>query len=372
MRILILDSAYKAFLNAFYRDNPEAARWPYDRQWAAIMSEFFGVADAYSHSLRKAGHEAHEILWNAGALQQAWANEHGLVMRKPRRVPGRKGLLPWLVPSPYDDAAHQILEAQIKDWKPDVLYVQEMNYIRRPFLRRVRPYAKFICGQIACPIVPGADFREYDLILSSFPHYVDRFRRQKLRSEYLPLGFDPRVREHLQEDEPRRDVVFVGGVSRSFHPERVEFLERLQRLHPFDFWGSGDSTLEKDSPLRRAHQGHAWGLRMYSILHRARISLNYHIREADRFANNARLFEATGVGTLLFTDRKENLGDFFVPDREVVVFDSPDDCAEKIRYYLDHEAEREAVAKAGQARTLAEHTWQRRMETLTAILGKTM
>ena len=107
---------------------------------------------------------------------------------------------------------------------------------------------------------------------------------------------------------------------------------------------------------------------MYEILAASRITLNHHIGIAANYANNMRLFEATGVGALLLTDRKDNLHEMFEPGREVVTYDSPEECLEMIRHYLEHEDERRAIAEAGQLRTLREHSYTVRMEELSEVL----
>jgi spore maturation protein CgeB len=123
---------------------------------------------------------------------------------------------------------------------------------------------------------------------------------------------------------------------------------------------------------------------MYQRLRDSRITLNRHGEVVARFgqggvgvidvaknaANNVRLFEATGVGTLLLTDRKDNLSDMFEPGKEVAVYASADECVETIRYYLDHESEREAIARAGQERTLRDHNYDVRMQELGEILNR--
>ena len=109
---------------------------------------------------------------------------------------------------------------------------------------------------------------------------------------------------------------------------------------------------------------------MYALLRSARIVLNRHIREAGAFANNMRLYEATGVGSLLLTDAKANLPDLFEPGREVVVYETADDLVEQARYFLSHESERSAIAGAGQARTLRDHTYAVRMVELVEILER--
>jgi spore maturation protein CgeB len=108
---------------------------------------------------------------------------------------------------------------------------------------------------------------------------------------------------------------------------------------------------------------------MYRLLRDARISLNRHIAEAEGHANNMRLYEATGVGSMLLTDEGSNLSELFEPGREVVTYAGVDDLIEKARHYLAHEDERLTIAQAGQARTLRDHTYEVRMGELAQILG---
>jgi spore maturation protein CgeB len=91
------------------------------------------------------------------------------------------------------------------------------------------------------------------------------------------------------------------------------------------------------------------------------ITINRHIDVAGEYANNMRLFEATGCGALLFTDNKKNLNDIFVEGKEVIAYTSSSDLIDKIQYFFSHRQEGEAIAKAGQARTLKDHTYTIRM-----------
>jgi len=60
----------------------------------------------------------------------------------------------------------------------------------------------------------------------------------------------------------------------------------------------------------------------------------------------------------------------FDPGKEVVAYRTPEECAELIRYYLAHDDERQAIARAGQARTLREHTYEHRTKELIALVHK--
>jgi spore maturation protein CgeB len=91
---------------------------------------------------------------------------------------------------------------------------------------------------------------------------------------------------------------------------------------------------------------------------------------AENNANNMRLFEATGVGALLITDNKDNLGELFEVGKEVVSYSTPEEASELICYYLNHPDEAAAIARAGQERTLKEHTYENRIKELIPVLER--
>ena len=80
-----------------------------------------------------------------------------------------------------------------------------------------------------------------------------------------------------------------------------------------------------------------------------------------------RMFEATGCGALLLTDIKQNIYDFFTPD-QAVMYESPADAVYKIRSLLDVPEKLNWIAQNGQWRTLREHTYGKRMKTVSAKL----
>ena len=110
---------------------------------------------------------------------------------------------------------------------------------------------------------------------------------------------------------------------------------------------------------------------MYRIRQRSRIAISKHIRSAaGDHANIMAMYEITGVGALLMIDYASDLHTIFEVGKEVVAYRSVDECAEMINYFLAHEAERQAIASAGQERTLREHTYFHRMQELLEILGR--
>ena len=109
---------------------------------------------------------------------------------------------------------------------------------------------------------------------------------------------------------------------------------------------------------------------MYKILSRTKISFNRHIDVSLNNANNMRLFEATGMGSLLLTDKKDNLNQLFEIDKEIVTYSCKEEALEKVKYLLENPHKISEIALAGQARTLKDHSYEVRMKELIEILKK--
>jgi hypothetical protein len=361
VRVVILDTYYPAFLDALYSSRPELAEQPYDEQLHLLMECCFGTSDAYSRHLREFGHEAVEIVANCEPLQRTWARENGVRLRlRPRRR-----------------TLTRLAMQQIEQFDPDVIYVQDMGWMGPAELRRLSAGgSRLIAGQIASPPPPESYLSAYDLILTSFPHFVDRFRALRVDSEYFRLGFYERVLDRLRtegvapEPSARREhpVAFVGGLSPTVHRAGTAMLERLADSTPLEVWGYGVDALAARSPLRSRHHGEAWGLDMYRVLASSRVVVNRHIDVAEGYANNMRLYEATGVAAVVVTERAPNLPDLFEEDSEIVTYGDVDELESKLAYLLQHDDERQRIAAAGQARTLAAHSYRNRIAELVQIL----
>lgn len=345
-RCLFLNTYYAGFLDAHYSKTSESACQSYQRQKDALQSECFGDSDFYSEGLKKQGWDAQDLIVNCEILQQSWALEQN-----------------------FSGEGLEIAVEQIRQLTPDVIYLQDLHLATPAFLAAIRPLTTLIVGQIASKVPPQIDLQAFDILFSSFPHFVKEFRKQGVMAYYQPLAFDPRVLQKEKPLERKHQVTFVGTLSAD-HSLRMEFLEQLQAHVPFDCWGYQISPLVNGSRMQRQYHGEAWGGEMFSRLQESFMTLNYHVDIAGQFANNMRIFEATGCGALLMTDYKDNLQELFDIGREVVAYRSLEECADLIRFYLHHQDEARQIAKAGQARTLRDHTYDIRMAQTAEILER--
>jgi hypothetical protein len=190
-------------------------------------------------------------------------------------------------------------------------------------------------------------------------------------SEYLPLGFEPSILKEIPNQSRKYDVTFVGGISPA-HKQGFKLLNTIADRLSLEVWGYGKETLSPDSRLFRSHHGEVWGKDMYKIFLQSKITINRHIDVAENYANNARLYEATGCGALLITDEKANLGELFKVGKEVITYQNEEDLADKVKYYLKHDRERNNIAAAGQKRTIKCHNYRERMKTLNKIIKRYM
>lgn len=387
MRVLIINTDYPAFLRQLYAGSEGLAEMPYAAQIDVRNRSFFGVFDAYSRGFVANGHEAAEVHANNGHLQRRWAEERG---RKPartsrwgvrlerlaRRVLNRAVPRPMdtrnVLRSPFDIDPWQlvdILAAQIDAFRPDVILNQSVSEVGSDVLSAFRRRGRLIVGQIASPLPDDDDYAAYDLMISSLPNFVEHFRGLGLSAELNRLAFDRRVLDAVGPVDRDVPVSFVGSLSPA-HPKRAELIAWLAGRTAIDIWGNGLDQFPASSPVHRRYHGEAWGTDMFRVLARSQITINVHIGIAESFANNMRLYEATGMGALLITDNKSNIAEMFEPGQEIVCFDSREECLDLIERYRKDEAGRTRIAAAGQRRTLSEHTYIRRTRELAALFAE--
>ncbi len=144
---------------------------------------------------------------------------------------------------------------------------------------------------------------------------------------WLPAGASLHEKDYQLERDI--DVGFIGNISPNVHKRRKEIIDYLAD----EIKGLKVYTgvfLEEKAKLAS---------RMKIMVN---VSLNNDI--------NFRVFETLACGAMLLTDKIYNNGleNLFIDGTHLVTFETKEELAEKIRYYLNHDSEREAIAKSGQ------------------------
>lgn len=366
---------YKWYLDEVYRTNPFLCEATYQDQYKAIMDGCFGWADFWKKNLELAGpFEVTEIVTGAEILQKTWAKEHD-------------------VPYQADAWQLQILEEQIRIYEPTVWFAHDFSVIQSEFRLRMKkkyPFLKLIIGWDGIAIQDKDVFAGCDIILSCLPFVVEHYVSVGINAKFLPFGFETSLLNKIQKKSSHIDFSFIGSLilKEGFHSERLRLLAYLLRHTTLQVWlaslpergpfiknqlgrflrNQAHMTLSDISDtlsMIRANRGVLFGLPMYETLANSRLTLNVHTDRVGQTAGNMRLMEATGVGACLLTDWKENIVEYFEPEKEIVTFRSIDEAREKVGYLLTHPDERNKIAQAGQRRTLDQYSFKKRIETFS-------
>ena len=355
LRLLQAHTFYPSYLDAFYQRHPDLRAAPFAEQMRAILSDGFSSGHILTPALAELGYETMFVVANCIPLQARWLEESGLA---------RDG-------GEYTQS--DVLKMQIDAFQPDVLYMTNpVDYDSR-FLRTLTWKPRLTLGWRAACVAPDTDWTSYDLILSHLRASRDQALRLGAREvAFFHPGLPTWIADAVADETARFDVVFSGQWTDQ-HARRNAYLLALADAADADpalsvafYCGHENGTPPPE--IERRNLGARWGIEMHRALRSGRIVVNAEIDLAQRDAGNMRLFEATGSGCFLLTEDHPNLRRFFEPGHEVETFRNEAELLQKVRYYLAHPDEREAIARRGLERCRTEYAVELRAAEFDRIV----
>jgi spore maturation protein CgeB len=208
----------------------------------------------------------------------------------------------------------------------------------------------------------------YDIFFINDSYSMDLLWKLGFRHvRFLAQCCDPQVHRIVELTDKERlffgsDVSYVG----SMNPVRVALLERLID-YDLKIWVDRRWV---DASSRSALKGHlvyyrAFGRDQTRVFNASRVNLN-PIQPAAVRSVNLRTFEIAGSGGFQIAEERDEIGNYFEPEKEIVTYRHVDELREKVDYYLAHERQRSEIARRAQRRAHGEHTYAHR---LTELLG---
>ena len=197
----------------------------------------------------------------------------------------------------------------------------------------------------------GSEYRlskakEFDYVFVSIPRHIKEFKESvgHDRVYWLPHAGEPTCYRKV-ETIKKYDVCFIGHLPTD---ERVELLDALFREFPDFYYGQ--------KFFEEANQKYC----------ESKIVFNHCISEEA----NMRVFESTLSGSMLLCSYSKEVEDLGYADGvHLVFYRDIDEMIAKARYYVDHDEEREKIAKAGREHTLNHHTYLHRMEKIMEVVN---
>ncbi len=407
MRILHIHSLYNNYMNNFYSVHHCIKSQNYAEAQKIIENDFMDWGRGYVDGLTANGVEAKHIIvpdrfnGEPNLLLKLWADENLSSDRN------------------YTDL--DIVVEQVKKIHPDVVLFFSWSGELFYRLKKECFFIKKFVGWIGSALFGFQFMKKLDLVLCCAPENIEKLRSFGINAVHVNHAFNPQINQFLS-DEDREGASFVGQIVRGdeYHLGREKILLEVVRKVPIKIYSPSYYFSKKDilktfikrniyfgsNYLNRITNGRfyeflptipklgkiitweqaplypvnsklvshlfppIWGMEMFKVLNSSAISLNIHADSSPFFASNMRLFEATGVGACLLTDRKRNINDIFEENKECVVYDNAEDCAEKIEWLLRHPLKCQEIAKAGQKRCLRDYTNRQQGKEILAQIEK--
>lgn len=111
---------------------------------------------------------------------------------------------------------------------------------------------------------------------------------------------------------------------------------------------------------------------MIAVFEQSWVSLNLtESSQGEERQIKGRTFEVPACGGLLLTGAAAGLEEYYLPGKEVIVYDDAAEIPGLCRWLLDDHEVRDRIAAAGFRRTVAEHSYSRRFSALFTQMGLT-
>ncbi|MEP4079754.1 CgeB family protein [Haloferula sp.] len=179
---------------------------------------------------------------------------------------------------------------------------------------------------------------------------------QGVMFDYMPLAVAPERYPLVSEGSRKQSMVFAGKCS----PHRLEFFEKIRKKGlPLEVYGPGCGDWLR--PWRGRRISAASLAKLYAG-HVA--SLNLLQPGNTERGMNLRAFEAPCCGGVGLYPAVADLPRCFEGGKEILVYEDLDGLADIVSELLGDAGQVDAVAKAGRARVLAEHTFKHRAEQM--------
>ncbi|MEQ8766994.1 MAG: glycosyltransferase [Planctomycetota bacterium] len=224
--------------------------------------------------------------------------------------------------------------------------------------------------------------RVHDFYFNIARGMIPRYRELGIENcAWLSEGFDPSFfqYESISPEERRAydtDAVLVGNISNN--PSYRIRRDMLAHLHRggirIQWWGTRIPHKWRNvtfffTKVARSWGGeYIWNEKYAKVVACSKIFVAREINPEVEASVSNRIYAALGNGAFYLSWYNPGMEDIFEIDREIVVFRDLDEMVDKARYYLEHEDERLAIVKAGQARVLRDYSWRQRFEEMFQVV----
>jgi spore maturation protein CgeB len=333
-----------------------------------VTPAFHGYGDSIGNALRRRGHDVTVHAYDAHV--GAWAKaRHKLTVELPEQLFGRLGA------DRMASAARRATDATLEvhaATRPDVVLVIRGDLFEPRFWDRLdetgKPFVVWLYDEVRRMRYDVTTLARATAVTSYSPLDVQSLREQGIDAHHLPNAFD-RDRQVLRPTVRRDEVTFVGAR----YPDREQTLVGLHEAgvpvraygrdwsrHPADRlrtwrWHRPGVPAERDVDRDTA----------YAVMAGSTATLSMHT-DQDGFA--MRTFEACGSGAVQLIDRPD-LDGLYDDGVELATWETFEELLELCARARTDLTWAQGLRDAGRRRTLAEHTFDHRVQVVEQLWG---
>lgn len=261
------------------------------------------------------------------------------------------------------------LLAKVRREKPDLFLAFRGDFLMPETVRQVRASGcKIVVFNPDNPFPPAPSARpehllaapEADLYLIWSAALAERLRAVGVKkAQFFPFGWDPTLHPCQPSGGSKaHEVVFIGNWDR----KREVFLEEITRHFPLKIWGNRTWQIrtKRGSRLKACWQGEpVVGAAFSEVVAHSAVVLNVFRQQHAPGGVVMRTFEAPGAGGFLLSEGNDEVRALFPEGETGAYFTDVRDCVERLRYWLNHPADREALARRAHERVAGNFTYAR-------------
>lgn len=217
-------------------------------------------------------------------------------------------------------------------------------------------------------IYQGADPSEYTAFLSNSLGGAEGLRALGAREVHaLYYGADPDLFAPLDVEQDL-DVFFYGH-GREYRGAWIDALLRdASRALPEARFAVRGTALGDLGRVERLPYLSFSKLREYACRSKLNLVITRQAHASVFASSSSRPFELAALGACMVCSPYEGIETWFEPDRELIVVHSAEEAADRMRWLLQHDAERRKMGRAARERLLKEHTFRHRAQQLVEIM----
>ncbi|HQV00629.1 MAG TPA: hypothetical protein PLO59_05675, partial [Bacteroidia bacterium] len=193
IKLFKIASTYPKYADGFFNSHQQLRHATYQQALQAYFEDCFAWADFWKINLEATNQfQVCEVVFNNEFLQKKWAIENNFK---------------------FDDWMPQILFAQLNQFKPDVIFIQDIYHYAHWYvdIKKRYPFIKLVMAWDGILWHKTQTYADVDVVLSYVQQSVDFYKQHNKTAYYFVSGFETTIAGKLQQHK-NCNVSFSGSL----------------------------------------------------------------------------------------------------------------------------------------------------------------